>query len=138
MAVSALHHVNIRTTDLETTQKFYEDVVGLYVGPRPPFAGAGIWLYSGDHPWVHVSMAQNANGDAKVADEGFNHIAFSTADLKAMLDILEDRKIEYQLRASPDRQLAQLFYDDPNGVHLEFTCSMADAEAEGVEVPDRS
>ena len=137
MGVSALHHVNIRTTDLETTQKFYEEVVGLYVGPRPPFRGAGIWLYSGDHPWVHVSMADKANGDEQVADEGFNHIAFTTADMKEMIDILEDRDIEHELRASPDRQLAQLFYDDPNGVHLEFTCSMADAESHGVEVPDR-
>ena len=137
MAVSGLHHVNIRTIDLAATQTFYEEVVGLYVGPRPPFRGAGVWLYSGDHPWVHVSMAEKANGDEEGADEGFNHIAFTTPDLKGMIDILEDRGIEHELRASPDRQLAQLFYDDPNGVHLEFTCSMADAEAQGVEVADQ-
>jgi catechol 2,3-dioxygenase-like lactoylglutathione lyase family enzyme len=137
MGVSALHHLNIRTTDVATTQKFYEDILGLYVGPRPPFPGAGIWLYSGDHPWVHVSMAKNASGESDGQDDGFGHIAFAVDDLKAMMDKLEERGIEHDLHASPDRQLAQLFFHDPNGVHLEFTCSVAEAEAQGVEVPDR-
>ncbi len=137
MGVSALHHLNIRTTDVATTQKFYEDILGLYVGPRPDFPGAGIWLYSGDHPWVHVSMAKNASGESDGQDDGFGHIAFAVDDLKAMMDKLEERGIEHDLHASPNRQLAQLFFHDPNGVHLEFTCSVAEAEAQGVEVPDR-
>ena len=137
MAIKGFHHVNIRTTDLAATQKFYEDIVGLYVGPRPNFAGAGVWLYSDDHPWVHVSMANVANGGEEVPDEGFNHIAFSISGMKEMTDKLESNGIEYHLRASPDRGLAQLFFDDPSGVNLEFTCPMEVADAEGVEVPDR-
>ena len=85
MAIKGLHHVNIRTTDLAATQKFYEDIVGLYVGPRPNFAGAGIWLYAGDHPWVHVSMANVATGGQDVPDEGFNHIAFSVSGTSARI-----------------------------------------------------
>jgi catechol 2,3-dioxygenase-like lactoylglutathione lyase family enzyme len=99
MAVSRLHHVNIRTTDLDATQKFYEDVVGLEVGPRPPFGNPGVWLYAEGHPWVHVSIADAANQGEEGADEGF--------------------------------------FNDPNGVQLEFTCALADAEADGLAVPDR-
>ncbi len=140
MTVSGLHHINIRTTDLAETQKFYEDIIGLHVGPRPPFPGAGIWLYAegGDHPWVHISMADNANGVASGPDEGFGHIAFSVAQMKPLLDKLESNGIEYDLHASAGREWAQLFFYDPSGVYLEFTCAMADAEGEGLEVLERS
>ena len=136
MPVSCLHHINIRTTDLKATQTFYEDIVGLKVGPRPDFAGAGIWLYVDDHPWVHVSMAETADNNPE-RDEGFGHIAFETSSLKELTDKLVAKGIEYQLRSSPDRELAQLFFLDPSGVHLEFTCPMTIADAEGVDVPDR-
>ena len=56
--------------------------------------------------------------------------------MKVLVDRLDDRSIKYHLRASPDRGLAQLFFDDPSGVELEFTCAMADAEADGLEIPD--
>ncbi len=137
MGVSALHHLNIRTTDVDATQKFYEDIVGLHVGPRPAFPGPGIWLYAGDHPWVHVSMAEKSSGDDNLKADGFGHIAFAVDDLKTLMDKLADNNIEHDLHAGPGRQLAQLFFHDPNGVHLEFTCPLADAEAQGVEVPDR-
>ncbi len=136
MEVSRLHHVNIRTTDLEATQKFYEDIVGLKIGPRPDFARAGIWLWNDDHPWVHVSMAETADGGQE-RDEGFGHIAFEISGLKELIDKLGAEGIEYQLRASPGREMAQLFFDDPSGVHLEFTCPMTIADAEGVDAPDR-
>jgi len=33
----ALNHFSIRTTDMDATRVFYEKVLGLTVGPRPPF-----------------------------------------------------------------------------------------------------
>ena len=137
MEVSGLHHINIRTMDVDATQVFYEEIVGLHVGPRPNFAGAGIWLYAGDHPWVHISMADEAMDGKKVPDEGFAHIAFDMTGMKGMVDKLEDQSIKHILRPSPDRRPAQLFFHDPNGVELEFTCSLPDAEADGLEIPDR-
>lgn len=137
MAVSRLHHVNIRTTDLDATQKFYEDVVGLEVGPRPPFGSPGVWLYAEGHPWVHVSIADAANQGEEGPDEGFGHIAFDLSDMNGFVKTLDGHDVEYDLHASPDRRLAQLFFNDPNGVQLEFTCALADAEADGLAVPDR-
>lgn len=136
MAVSGLHHVNIRTTDLDETRKFYEDIVGLHVGTRPDFAGDGIWLYAGAHPWVHVSVADAADND-RGREEGFGHIAFAASGMKELTDKLEANGIKYELRASPGRELAQLFFHDPSGVHLEFTCPLVIADSEGVDVPDR-
>ena len=43
-----LNHFSIRTLDLPACQHFYCDVLGLAVGPRPPFPFPGLWLYAGD------------------------------------------------------------------------------------------
>jgi catechol 2,3-dioxygenase-like lactoylglutathione lyase family enzyme len=47
MALS-LNHYSIRSFDLPACQHFYCDVLGLQVGPRPPFEFPGLWLYAGD------------------------------------------------------------------------------------------
>ena len=41
-----LHHFNLRVgaTELDALQVFYSGVVGLTVGPRPPFRSSGVWL----------------------------------------------------------------------------------------------
>jgi catechol 2,3-dioxygenase-like lactoylglutathione lyase family enzyme len=35
MATSGLHHVTVKTDDLDETRDFYRDVLGLKVGFRP-------------------------------------------------------------------------------------------------------
>ena len=47
MALS-LNHFSIRTYDLEACRRFYADLLGLVVGPRPDFPFPGLWLYAGD------------------------------------------------------------------------------------------
>ena len=47
-----LNHYSIRTTDMAATERFYVDVLGLTVGPRPPFPFPGLWLYRGPHTEV--------------------------------------------------------------------------------------
>ena len=44
----ALNHYSIRTTDLDACRAFYENVLGLTVGPRPEFPFPGLWMYAGD------------------------------------------------------------------------------------------
>ena len=48
LPLSFLDHVNIRTADLAGMEAFYETVLGLEAGPRPPFSVGGTWLYCGD------------------------------------------------------------------------------------------
>jgi len=54
MALS-INHLSIRTLDMESTRRFYVDLLGLTVGPRPTFPFPGLWLYCGDH--AHVANA---------------------------------------------------------------------------------
>ncbi|WP_431269702.1 VOC family protein [Dankookia sp. P2] len=54
MPLEGLNHYTIRPVDLERTRQFYEDVLGLHVGYRPPLNFPGYWLYVGDNPTVHL------------------------------------------------------------------------------------
>ena len=44
MAVDQLQHVNIRCADVHRSRDFYEQMLGLSEGERPPFASVGYWL----------------------------------------------------------------------------------------------
>jgi len=53
MPLNALHHITVRTDDLEATCEFYRDILGLKVGFRLDLDFPGFWLYCGDVPVVH-------------------------------------------------------------------------------------
>ena len=55
MSVGVLDHYNVSTRKLKETVRFYEDVLGFKNGPRPPFNFPGAWLYSADHPVLHIN-----------------------------------------------------------------------------------
>lgn len=42
---------------IERLRTFYCEVVGLRVGPRPPFCSRGYWLYAGAHVVRHLTIA---------------------------------------------------------------------------------
>ena len=54
MPLNALHHVTVKTSDLEATRDFYRDILGLEVGFRPELDFPGYWLYCGEVPVVHL------------------------------------------------------------------------------------
>src|SRR3546814_16016497 len=54
MPLSRLDHVNLRTAELAAMQTFYSEVLGMSLGPRPPFSFDGAWLYCGGQATVHL------------------------------------------------------------------------------------
>src|SRR5262249_16282764 len=46
MNIGVLDHYNVSTRKLGETIRFYEDVLGMKNGPRPPFNFPGAWIYS--------------------------------------------------------------------------------------------
>jgi catechol 2,3-dioxygenase-like lactoylglutathione lyase family enzyme len=117
MAIT-LNHVNILATNLEETIAFYVRAIGLTEGWRPPFGFAGAWLYAGEIPVVHLTLAGPgaASGGASVS-----HIAFAFDDLDAAQKRLDQLGLRY---SPPTRQpgtgLRQIFLADPNGVAVEL------------------
>src|SRR5437764_15100638 len=106
MALNALHHVTVQTTDLEATRDFYRDVLGLRVGFRPDLDFPGYWLYCGDVPVVHLVPRANAIGGGPSADTGpFAHFALLASDFPALKATLETKGVKYRENhsASPAR-----------------------------------
>src|SRR5689334_12618245 len=83
--VDALQHVNLRTADVDRSRDFYVDVVGLRVGPRPPIASVGYWLYLGGVPVIHL-VQRNGDGLPPSGSGAVDHVAFHGVDFEATRD----------------------------------------------------
>jgi catechol 2,3-dioxygenase-like lactoylglutathione lyase family enzyme len=126
--LTALEHCTIRTTNLDETRQFFENVLGLQQGPRPPLKMPGFWLYVGETPVIHLmEIGKNYDKDpfdqALQQEEGsgaLDHIAFRGQNLKAFLQKLEDHHIEYRHASIPEIALEQVFVKEPNGIMLEL------------------
>jgi catechol 2,3-dioxygenase-like lactoylglutathione lyase family enzyme len=136
MALS-LNHYSIRTTELAACERFYCGLLGLVVGPRPPFPFPGLWLYAGDtsvwaNACVHIigidrndpEGLQQYLGDrdeASLQGSGaLDHVAFFATGLAQTLQRLRDQGVPARERTVPLLNLHQVFVDDPNGVVVEL------------------
>lgn len=141
-----LNHYSIRSTDLDACQRFYEDVLGLKVGPRPAFAFPGLWLYEGDTSvWansvVHIIGIDRKDPEGLKAylgdrDEAslrgtgaIDHIAFFATGLAEMRARLERLGVARRERTVPNLGLHQVFIDDPSGVVIELNYPAAEHAA---------
>ena len=139
MALS-LNHYSIRTADLTACERFYCGLLGLQVGPRPPFPFPGLWLYQGDTSvWANAAVHiigvdrndQNSDQGLKgylgdrdeVALQGsgaVDHVAFFATGLQEMLGRLQAQGLSPRERTVPLLGLHQVFVDDPNGIVVEL------------------
>jgi catechol 2,3-dioxygenase-like lactoylglutathione lyase family enzyme len=132
-----LNHFSIRTTELESTRRFYEVALGLTVGPRPDFPFPGHWMYRGDHSDVANAVVHligidpsDASGLQRYLGDrpeqtlkgsgAVDHIAFFADGLAAMCAHLRERAVPFRERTVPSIGLHQVFVDDPNGVVIEL------------------
>jgi catechol 2,3-dioxygenase-like lactoylglutathione lyase family enzyme len=139
MPAQSLNHYTIKVRDLERTKDFYQDVVGLKVGERPPLAFPGYWLYCGDVPTVHLigyraEDTQIADGPSYPAATGrLDHIAFSCNGLKEMRANLQAHHIKFDERVLPRLNMTQLFYLDPDGISVECNFDASETETAGAK-----
>ena len=48
MPVHAMNHFTVLSDDLDRTTAFYERILGLRIGERPPLGFPGAWMYAGE------------------------------------------------------------------------------------------
>lgn len=117
MGIVHLDHFNIAPANEEETVRFYVEVVGLRVGPRPDFGVPGYWLYAGDRAVLHTLVdPSRSTGPTGRMD----HIAFWATGLAEMVDRLQRLGIPFKLRTVDVAGMHQLFLNDPDGVTLEI------------------
>jgi catechol 2,3-dioxygenase-like lactoylglutathione lyase family enzyme len=136
MAIS-LNHFSIRSHDLPACERFYAGLLGLQVGPRPPFDVPGLWLYAGDttqyaNAVVHILGIDRSDPEGLQSylgerDESslqgtgvVDHVAFFATGLADTLARLKQHGVPCRERTVPLLGLHQVFLDDPNGVVVEL------------------
>ena len=141
-----LNHFSIRSLDLPACERFYCDVLGLAVGPRPPFPFPGLWLYAGDtahytNAVVHIigidrsdpaGLKQYLGDRSEASLQGtgaVDHLAFFSTGLAATMARLREHGTQYRERTVPVLDLHQVFVDDPNGVVIELNFPAAEHAA---------
>jgi len=130
MKVVNLNHFLIRSADLEKSREFFEHIVGLHVGPRPPFRFPGYWMYSeAGHPLVHLAAAGTGDSELKRylgaprgtgAAGSVDHISFLCGELPAFERRLTDHQWRYVGRTVLEEGLHQVFVEGPDGIRFEF------------------
>jgi catechol 2,3-dioxygenase-like lactoylglutathione lyase family enzyme len=126
--VLVLDHVNIQTTDLAGTARFFADVLDLVPGEAFPGAGTErvIWMRDANgHPLIHLTLpgatfAEDADRPARPDTGALHHVAFECDGHAAMCTRLARLGHSYRSRDIPGIGLQQLFVTDPNGVLLEL------------------
>jgi catechol 2,3-dioxygenase-like lactoylglutathione lyase family enzyme len=119
MPIVGFAHVNVSTSDLERSRKFYAEILGLEDGYRPPFSRPGAWMYLGDQPIVHISTARSPIAAPKKTD-AFDHVALWTSGIEYFRKVLKDHAIQFVEFAVPENDQFQLFFKDPDGTEIEL------------------
>jgi len=123
--IHELNHVMIRVRDLEASNRFYGEILGLKRIPRPAFDFPGTWFALG-------SQELHLIGDPTLpaAPRQHHHFAVRIDDADAARRELESRGWTH-LRGPqrrPDGAM-QVFVTDPDGYMIELMAPAADPTA---------
>lgn len=130
MPIKELNHFFVRSSDLEATRRFYTEVLGFEVMPRPNFPFPGYWMGVNGSIQVHVGPSNIPNRQAYYLGTGddaangqsgvIDHVAFLADDPAGFVERFKARGIAFRPRHLPDAKLFQLFIRDPDGVMIEL------------------
>jgi len=138
MPLTELNHYFVRANDLEQSRRFYCDVLGFEVMPRPDFPFPGYWLGVAGKIQVHMgphgipnselyylgTSPRSATDNTGVVD----HIAFLATDPEAFAARFDVERIGARKRYFPEFKLFQMFIQDPNGLTIELNFHGIDHE----------
>jgi catechol 2,3-dioxygenase-like lactoylglutathione lyase family enzyme len=130
MPITELNHYFVRSRDIERSRRFYCEVLGFEVMPRPDFPFPGYWLGVGGKVQVHTgpdgtaqstghyfgTSAASARDNAGVVD----HIAFQGTDPEGMARHLAKLGLPTKTRHIAQISLYQIFVADPDGLMIEL------------------
>ena len=125
MSVGMLDHYNVSTRNLRDTVRFYEEVLGLVNGPRPPFDFPGAWLYSEGHPVLHLNDISPTDKPQRPDSGVIDHVAFGSRGFEAIKQHLTRKGVPFRANEVPNSTRRQIFLTDPNNVLIELNFDVA-------------
>jgi catechol 2,3-dioxygenase-like lactoylglutathione lyase family enzyme len=129
MSVGMLDHYNVSTRKLGDTVRFYEEVLGLKNGPRPPFDFPGAWLYSEQHPVLHINDISRTERQQPPDSGVIDHVAFGSRGFEAIKQHLTTKGVPFRVNQVPNSRRWQIFLTDPNNVMIELNFDVAKEES---------
>ena len=122
--IQSMSHVAVKTADLEGTIRFYEDVMGLRLAERPPFAFPGAWMADASgSAIIHLYAGRpglDERGRAFVGSAAVDHFSLNAQGFGAYRRKFEALGLDYREQPVPATDIWQLFVYDPNGVMVEL------------------
>lgn len=124
-----LDHVTIVAPDCEPMRRFFVDIAGMTVGPRPPFGIGGHWLYLNGSAAVHLIES----GSVLAAPPGgrpatrIDHLALRVSDAgewQALLARLREHAVPFSEAEVPAARERQVFVQLALGVVVEFVTAL--------------
>ena len=140
MPLLDLHHVAIKSKNLDETIVFYRDVLGMTQVERPEFSFPGAWFemadtmfhfYGGDAAKTHAGNYRYSQRHSPV-----DHIALRATGFDEMKKKLMKHKCEWRQMDIPDFKLWQLFVLDPSDVIIELNFEV-EKEPKGSKGPTK-
>ncbi len=109
-------HVAVQVSDLETSDRFYTEIIGLKkIGRQLSFPGS--WYQIGDFQ-LHLIVSEWAANPVREEKWGRHpHVTFAIADLSTIKRSLIERNVPFQMSSSGR---AALFVKDPDGNVVEL------------------
>src|SRR6476620_217950 len=129
MSVGVLDHYNVSTRNLGDTVRFYEDVLGLTNGPRPPFDFPGAWLCSDGRPVLPLNDISPTDQPQRPDSGVIDHVAFGSRGFEAMKRHLGQKGVSFRVNVVPNSSRRQIFVTDPNNVLIELNFDVANEPA---------
>jgi catechol 2,3-dioxygenase-like lactoylglutathione lyase family enzyme len=125
--VEALDHVNIITSDVESTARFYAQLLGLEPrdGPPPLTHSNARWMFDrGGRAVLHVNSLDCPRAYDREVRPGptgaLHHVALRCTGYEEVQERLKSMGLEHRLNEVAAIGLRQVFVLDPNEVLLEL------------------
>ncbi|MCC5942880.1 MAG: VOC family protein [Balneolaceae bacterium] len=117
-----INHIAISVTNLQESEHFYRDILGLKQIPEPFGLGIHAWFDIGSAELHVIEMAEERKEHSISS-----HLCFSVRDMDAFIETLAEHNIPFydfeenpgQMTLRPDG-ISQIYITDPDGYWVEI------------------
>jgi len=119
--LDGIDHVALPTADVARAERFFCEVLGFQVVPRPAFSFDGRWLeHESVRPMVHLIHVANYRPRTSELNTRGAHFALRCQDMEHAAEVLKQHGVEWVERCLPDYGFRQFFFQDPDGNVIEI------------------